>query len=310
MPLPPAHQPLAESDFEAIEAAVKETARGRWFLDEYAYRNRNADTKLVLDAIQRLQRSVLGAEMLPAPAPTPQVMPVPEISAELSEIERMAEETRTALSQIDAARKRDGDLGHELDEIVAAQAQAISEVLSDADRIGEISATMRAQGIAESVCDQLDGLSTHINTACAFQDLTGQRTHTVVLALRVLEARVASLVKLWHAEGAEPAPAKNELESGPARAGEGMVQDQIDELLSIDQNHDVFWEENAKRPAELSVQEIKVAPATVIEIESAADAIGHADIETAPLSATPFETSARRSDLDRLSPDERRALFC
>jgi hypothetical protein len=72
----------------------------------------------------------------------------------------------------------------------------------------------------------------------------------------------------------------------------------------------VFWEENAKRPAEHSAQEIKDAPATVIEIDAAADAIGHADIETAPLSATPFETSARRSDLDRLSPDERRALFC
>ena len=69
MSLPPASQPISETDYEAIEAAVKETARGRWFLEEFAQRNRHADTKLVLDAIQRLQRSVLGAEQAPVPAP-------------------------------------------------------------------------------------------------------------------------------------------------------------------------------------------------------------------------------------------------
>src|ERR1043166_9370087 len=31
MPLPPAHRPLTEADYEAIEAAVVETNRLRWF---------------------------------------------------------------------------------------------------------------------------------------------------------------------------------------------------------------------------------------------------------------------------------------
>jgi hypothetical protein len=82
MPLPPASQPISETDYEAIEAAVKETARGRWFLEEYAQRNRHADTKLVLDAIQRLQRSVLGADVINAPAPAPQI---PVIREDLNE---------------------------------------------------------------------------------------------------------------------------------------------------------------------------------------------------------------------------------
>ena len=43
---------ISEADYEAIEAAVMETARGRWFLAEYARRNRNADTQVLLDALE------------------------------------------------------------------------------------------------------------------------------------------------------------------------------------------------------------------------------------------------------------------
>src|SRR5262245_53128183 len=34
----------SEEDYEAIREAFRETSRGRWFLGEYARRNRNADT--------------------------------------------------------------------------------------------------------------------------------------------------------------------------------------------------------------------------------------------------------------------------
>lgn len=47
--------PVSESDYEAIEEAVMETARGRWFLSEYARRNRAADTASVLEALSRLE---------------------------------------------------------------------------------------------------------------------------------------------------------------------------------------------------------------------------------------------------------------
>jgi len=52
---------LSDEDYGAIEAAVMETARGRWFLAEYARRNRNADTDAVLAAIRRLERLVQSA---------------------------------------------------------------------------------------------------------------------------------------------------------------------------------------------------------------------------------------------------------
>jgi hypothetical protein len=47
-----------EEDYAAISEAFMETSRGRWFLTEYAKRNRNADTRLVLDAVSRLEESL------------------------------------------------------------------------------------------------------------------------------------------------------------------------------------------------------------------------------------------------------------
>lgn len=54
---------LTEDDFERIEEAVTETARGRWFLAEFARRIRAQDTQRVLDAIARLERASLPAQI-------------------------------------------------------------------------------------------------------------------------------------------------------------------------------------------------------------------------------------------------------
>jgi len=48
----------ATHDFEAIEAAVMETARGRWFLAEYARRMRAAETAKLLEAVTRIERTL------------------------------------------------------------------------------------------------------------------------------------------------------------------------------------------------------------------------------------------------------------
>jgi hypothetical protein len=47
-----------EADYDAIREAFMETTRGRWFLGEYAKRNRNADTSMVLDAVARIEETL------------------------------------------------------------------------------------------------------------------------------------------------------------------------------------------------------------------------------------------------------------
>jgi hypothetical protein len=48
----------SEADYDAIREAFMETSRGRWFLSEYAKRNRNADTRMVLDAVARIEENL------------------------------------------------------------------------------------------------------------------------------------------------------------------------------------------------------------------------------------------------------------
>ncbi len=56
-------------DYEEIEEAVMETARGRWFLTEFARRQRGADTRILLDAIRRLEDQLLSLPATISAAP-------------------------------------------------------------------------------------------------------------------------------------------------------------------------------------------------------------------------------------------------
>lgn len=55
-----------EADYTAIHDVFMETARGRWFLGEFAKRNRNADTRMVLDAVARIEQSLATTKEAPA----------------------------------------------------------------------------------------------------------------------------------------------------------------------------------------------------------------------------------------------------
>lgn len=53
---------LTPDDYDRIEEAVMETARGRWFLAEFARRVRAGDTQKILEAIHRLERASAPAQ--------------------------------------------------------------------------------------------------------------------------------------------------------------------------------------------------------------------------------------------------------
>ncbi len=53
--------------FESLEAAVLETSRGRWFLEEYARRQRSAETLAILEILKKFENSVTSNSFMPAP---------------------------------------------------------------------------------------------------------------------------------------------------------------------------------------------------------------------------------------------------
>ena len=85
----PPPQGMNEVDYEAIEAAVTETVRGRWFLTEFARRNRLAETRQLLDAMSRIESAVAGGQVaLPSADPSIRLLiqRIKEIAGQLGDV--------------------------------------------------------------------------------------------------------------------------------------------------------------------------------------------------------------------------------
>ena len=222
------------SYYEELEAAVLQTPRGRWFLREFAARNRQADTLVTLKSIDRLLNAVKHEASLG---------PVEILRRELHEMSQAIAQTRREIAAIkpsDPSHNRIMAATEELDAIVTATERATGDILTAAERLQELAQTLREQGATERQCDELTALATNILVACSFQDLTGQRTTKVVNVLRYLEQRVNAMIDIWGVDGVTPVEDEkdtnpdHQLLSGPAREGEGVSQEDIDRLLSAD----------------------------------------------------------------------------
>src|SRR6266480_1361085 len=213
MPQPPALMPLSEADYDLIEAAVMETGRGRWFLAEYARRNRHSDTMTLLGAIDRLGAAIRGE---------PSAQAVDRIRLDLFEMAKAIARTKAEIAAIKADVEDSGKFGEvtaELDSIVQATETATSDILAAAEQVQEIAWTLREQGIEPEVCDLINAKATDIYTACAFQDLTGQRTGKVIQVLRYLEGRINAMIDIWGLDG----EAAGEKAAGPGAAPPALM---------------------------------------------------------------------------------------
>src|ERR1700676_4790834 len=132
-----------EEDYDAISAAFMETSRGRWFLGEYAKRNRNADTRMVLDAVARIEET-LAAQKQPPP--------------------------ESGLAEALAAIRRAVDQAQSAAAATAVESLALEENLAPIRRgvrvIREISWRWREIGGDSRICDLLDSQVGAIEDAC------------------------------------------------------------------------------------------------------------------------------------------------
>jgi chemotaxis protein CheZ len=257
----PVPAPITEADYEAIEAAVMETARGRWFLAEYARRNRNADTTMLLKALDRIEAAIRGEHS---------VEPVDRIRFDLVEMSKAIARTKTEIAAMKPDADHHGKFGEateELDSVVQATEAATSDILECAERIQEVAWTLREQGLDADICDLLDAKATEVYTACSFQDLTGQRTRKVIGVLRYLEGRINAMIQIWGLDGAMAAEAAEKravdagkaLLNGPARPGQGLDQADVDIVMG---------------PATVSRPEERASPIEFVEgavVEAAAE---------------------------------------
>jgi chemotaxis protein CheZ len=280
---------VAHDDYDAIENAVMETARGRWFLAEYARRHRAADTVTVLAAMDRLEKALGGSRAAPQ---------IDRVRMDLREMAQAIARTKTEIASI----KPDGEEGRfeeasvELDAIVQATETATGDILSAAETIQEIAWTLREMGTENEVCDLIDTKATDIYSACSFQDITGQRTRKVIGVLRFLEERIDSMMAIWGEGGLESAPpppvkaSEPSLLNGPARPGEGLEQGDVDLML----DDDLFAKPKQAEPP--------AAPAA----KAAAPVVADAPAQSPTPAADPqSDLAAALRDDDLIEADER-----
>jgi hypothetical protein len=229
-----ASMPSAE-DYEAISQAFMETSRGRWFLGEYAKRNRNADTSMVLDAVARIEQTI--AAQIPPAADTDT-----GLTEALAAIKGALDEARAAA-------------------LVAFDSLALEEHLAPVRKgarvIKEIAWRWREIGADGRICDLLDSQVSAIEGACGQIAPAGARD-ALRAAFDLIEQRVAGFddghgPAAQAAEQASPSPVPSAAAASvemPAAAAE-TVQKATDAA------------EAAISPAAVPVKEIVASVETV-----------------------------------------------
>ena len=176
---------------------------------------------------------------------------------ELGELARYINNAKKELQQVRSSNLADEHLPNatnQLDAIVAMTENATSKIMDECDRLSAFHNNMRDRLISmdppldpdalAGIDDEINNAATsitHIFEACNFQDITSQRIQKVVKALQEVERQVLRMVVVFglmendskldeqtKAELREDA----ELLNGPQLSGQGLEQDDIDEILS------------------------------------------------------------------------------
>lgn len=168
--------PLSEMDYEAIAGAVMETARGRWFLAEYARRNRQADTQTVLAAIARLER-LCNVQV-----------PNFELSHGFPEAARAIAELREDLDR--AGVGRDGPSSRLSTRIHGAA----TSILQAVEGIQEAAWTLREAGSSTELCDSLDRRATEIYSSTVIVEAGADQIEKMADTVAMLDSSLRAVV--------------------------------------------------------------------------------------------------------------------
>lgn len=178
-------QSLSAEDFDAIEAAVMETARGRWFLAEYARRNRHADTQVLLDAVARVE-SAVREQAGSANAAGDEVQRLRRGIADMAE---SVSRTRGEL----AASTSAGPRQDAFDAVLGAAERADHEAFSAAGRVHDAARFLRGAGATvQAVAIEDEAAALH--RAASEHALTTHRVRRIIGVLRDIEERLETLL--------------------------------------------------------------------------------------------------------------------
>jgi hypothetical protein len=231
----------SEEDYEAISEAFMETARGRWFLGEYAKRNRNADTRMVLDAVERIEQSLTSQKQQDTDN---------KLAAALTAIKAVIEEARNAASAaIDAM----------------ALEESVAPVRKGARIMKEISWRWREIGADGRICDLIDQQVAAIEASCDQIGAIDPRT-ALSAAFELITLRLAQFDQRDDAPVDRAAAREPAARAAPAPSPSSIIADEVTQAAA----------EKTESPATKTAPETSIKTAEAIA-ESAAPIAGIAE---------------------------------
>jgi hypothetical protein len=181
-----------EADYDAISEAFMETSRGRWFLSEYAKRNRNADTRMVLDAVARIEQNLADQK---------DATPDNELPDALAAIRSAVDEARIAASEASDS---------------LALEESLAPIRSGAQIIRETLLKLREIGADGRIYDLMDSQVSAIEAGCG--QLAAADAHAALnAAFDLIEARITRFAS---DDDAQPAPVSDAAPPASATSGE------------------------------------------------------------------------------------------
>ncbi len=227
---------LAEDDYDAVHAAVVETARGRWFLQEYGRRNRNADTSVLLSAIERIDAALKSQPAIPAPAlaaapQPPQPVAAPFSSHALHELRDAVMLTKESLPAVDPQGRVafKPDFGR----IPTGIATAADRMRASAEQVQETAWFLRERAeqergalkdALEARCNELEAQARELTLTCAQLDQMSEAASMIAALLAELETRFDEMIA---GAPADAVPAASAPMAAPEKPAAAMMEPEV-----------------------------------------------------------------------------------
>jgi hypothetical protein len=176
------------SDYDAIERAIRETSRGRWFLNCYLERNRSGETRMLLDAIARLENAMRdNGHTVDALAPAEVLTKAAcAIGEARSDIAHMVSGDEASIP-LPINRFSFGGIPR----AARASAQAIRDA---AEAVGSAAGTLHNAGVFHGVARKIMDKADEIVRACAVQEQSIRQMECLAGALSEIEAEIMAVI--------------------------------------------------------------------------------------------------------------------
>jgi chemotaxis protein CheZ len=185
----------AEADYDTLCSALMTSARGRWFLQEYARRNRHAETEGLLAALARIESVIRHdrAELADQ-----------GLRNDLLDMARTVAQARAEVAEIKPDSPESGQ---------DAALSALPDALVAAERLQDLAWTLRERGLELATCDEIEAIARTVLSGPSLRNPGDQRVQKLGEALDYLARRLDAVLE----QPATGAPSAAEPVSGKGR---------------------------------------------------------------------------------------------